>query len=79
MVALLSLRSLVNPQVHLVIGQSNNLWSVQVDISAFITSQAIILHEVFMGALVAIFPVVIVFLVLQHFIVEGATLSGVKG
>jgi multiple sugar transport system permease protein len=63
----------------LVIGQSNNMWSVQVDISAFITSQTIILHEVFMGALVAIFPVVIVFLVLQHFIVEGVKLSGVKG
>jgi multiple sugar transport system permease protein len=47
--------------------------------SGFITSQTIILHEVFMRALVAIFPVVIVFLVLQHFIVEGVKLSGVKG
>ncbi len=63
----------------LVIGQSNNMWTVQVDVSAFIASQTIILHEVFMGALVAILPVVIVFLVLQRFIVEGVKLSGVKG
>jgi len=63
----------------LVIGQSNSMWSVQVDVSAFISSQTIILHEVFMGALVAIAPVVIVFLVLQRFIVEGVKLSGVKG
>ena len=55
------------------------MWRVQVDICSFITSHTIILHEVFMGALVAIFPAVIVFLVLQHFIVEGITLSGVKG
>jgi multiple sugar transport system permease protein len=63
----------------LVIGQSNSMWTVQVDISAFITSQIQILHEEFMGALVAIVPVVVIFLVLQRFIVEGVKLSGVKG
>ncbi len=63
----------------LVIGQSTSMWAVQVDVSAFISSQTIILHEVFMGALVAILPVVVIFLILQRFIVEGVKLSGVKG
>ena len=63
----------------LVIGQSNSMWAVQVDVSAFIASQTIILHESFMGALLAILPIVVVFLVLQRFIVEGVKLSGVKG
>jgi len=63
----------------LVIGQSSSMWTVQVDVSAYIASQTIILHEVFMGALVAILPVVVIFLILQRYIVEGVKLSGVKG
>ncbi len=63
----------------LVVGQSTSMWAVQVDVSSFIASQTIILHEVFMGALVAILPVVVIFLILQRYIVEGVKLSGVKG
>lgn len=63
----------------LVVGQSTDQWTVQVDISQYITSQTVILHEIFLGAFVAILPVVVVFLIMQRWIVEGVKLSGVKG
>jgi len=63
----------------LVIGQSPSSWTVQIVLSTFLTAQTINLSELFMGALVAIAPLVIVFLVMQRYIVEGVALSGVKG
>jgi multiple sugar transport system permease protein len=63
----------------LVIGQSPSSWTVQIVLSTFLTAQTINLSELFMGALVAILPLVVVFLVMQRYIVEGVALSGVKG
>jgi multiple sugar transport system permease protein len=63
----------------LVIGQSPSSWTVQIVLSTFLTAQTINLPELFAGALVGILPVVIVFLLMQRYIVQGVTLSGIKG
>ncbi|NOY09220.1 MAG: carbohydrate ABC transporter permease [Spirochaetes bacterium] len=63
----------------LVIGQNSSMWTIQVVISVFLTSQTIIIHEIFLGSLVALIPVTVLFFVLQRFIVQGITMSGVKG
>jgi len=63
----------------LVIGQSPSSWTVQIVLSTFLTAQTINLSELFMGAAVAILPLVVVFLLMQRYIVEGVALSGVKG
>jgi len=63
----------------LVIGQNAQAWTLQVDISSYLNAQVVNLHEIFMGSVVAIAPLVVVFLVMQRWIVEGVKLSGVKG
>jgi multiple sugar transport system permease protein len=63
----------------LVIGQDQSAWTVQVVLSNFLNAQVLNLHELFMGALVAILPLVIIFFILQRYIVEGYKQSGLKG
>jgi multiple sugar transport system permease protein len=63
----------------LVVGQDPNLWTVQVDVSAFLTAQTVNLHEIFLASLVAILPVAMLFVLVQRWIVEGVKLSGSKG
>jgi len=63
----------------LVIGQDPSSWTVQVVLSTFITAQTIDLPELFMGAAVSILPLVILFLFLQRYIVEGVVHSGIQG
>ncbi|GAA1711565.1 carbohydrate ABC transporter permease [Fodinicola feengrottensis] len=63
----------------LVIGQDPSSWTVQVALSSFITAQTINLHEVFLGAAVSILPLVLVFLFLQRYLVEGVAQTGIKG
>lgn len=63
----------------LVVGRSPNSWTVQVVLSTFLTAQTINLPMLFMGAAVGALPLVIVFLVMQRYIVEGVRLSGIKG
>ena len=62
----------------LIIGQTPDWWTVQVVLSTFLTAQTINLPELFMGAAVAVVPLIVVFLVLQRYIVEGVALTGVK-
>ena len=63
----------------LVIGQTQSDWTIQVVLSTFLTSQAPNYPELFAGTVVAILPIVVVFLALQRYIVKGVTLSGTKG
>ncbi|HET6383270.1 MAG TPA: carbohydrate ABC transporter permease [Armatimonadota bacterium] len=63
----------------LVIGQDPSSWTVQVVLSTFLTAQTLNLSELFAAALVGIAPLVIVFLLMQRSIVEGAKFSGGKG
>lgn len=63
----------------LVIGQRAESWTVQIVLSTFMTAQTVNLPAIFMGAFVSILPLVIVFLFMQRYIVEGVKMSGIKG
>jgi multiple sugar transport system permease protein len=63
----------------LVIGQDQSAWTVQVVLSNFLNAQVLNLHELFMGAAVAILPLVLIFVFLQRYIAEGYKQSGLKG
>lgn len=63
----------------LVIGQDASAWTVQVVLSNFLNAQVLNLHELFIGAAIGILPLVIIFLILQRYIVEGYKQSGIKG
>lgn len=63
----------------LVIGQDDSAWTVQVVLSNFLNAQVLNLHELFIGTALAILPLVIVFFILQRYIVEGYRQSGLKG
>ncbi|MGC4191120.1 MAG: carbohydrate ABC transporter permease [Thermomicrobiales bacterium] len=62
-----------------IIGQSSETRTVQVVLSMFLTAQTINLPALFMGAVVAAAPLVVVFIFLQRFIVQGVRMSGIKG
>lgn len=63
----------------LVIGQDESSWTVQVAMSTFLTAQNVNIHELFVAAAVGILPLVVVFVVLQRFLVRGVAETGVKG
>jgi multiple sugar transport system permease protein len=63
----------------LVIGQDQSAWTVQVVLSNFLNAQVLNLHELFIGAAIAILPLVIIFFFLQRYIAEGFKQSGLKG
>jgi multiple sugar transport system permease protein len=63
----------------LVIGRSPDSWTVQVALSTFLTAQTVSLSQLFTAALVAILPLVFVFLFLQRFLVQGVAQTGLKG
>lgn len=52
--------------------------TVQVALSQFMTSQGVRYPELFMGSLVAILPMLFVFLFLQRYLVQGVTTSGLR-
>ncbi|CDR10015.1 carbohydrate ABC transporter permease [Streptomyces iranensis] len=61
----------------LVIGQDRDAWTVQVALSTFTTAQTVNLHELFVAAAVSIVPLLVVFLVLQRYIVVGVERTGI--
>ena len=63
----------------LVVGQSPNSYTVQIVLSTLLTAQVINLPVMFMGAIIGIAPLVIIFLILQRYIVQGVRMSGIKG
>jgi multiple sugar transport system permease protein len=63
----------------LVIGQDSSMWTVQVALSTLLTAQTINLHELFLAAAVSIVPLVLVFAVLQRYLVQGVAETGIKG
>lgn len=62
----------------MLIGQDDATRTAQVTLSRYMTSQNVRYPEVFMGALISIVPVMIVFLLLQRWLVEGVETSGIK-
>lgn len=63
----------------LVIGQGREWWTVQVNISTFLTAQVVVLHSAFAAAFLGALPILLAFFVLQRYIAEGITRSGIKG
>ena len=63
----------------LLIGQDSSMWTVQVALSTFLTAQTINLHELFLAAAVSIAPLVLVFVFLQRYLVQGVAETGIKG
>ena len=53
------------------------MWTIQVVLSTFITAQIINLPSLFMGALVAIIPILLIFAFLQRYLVDGFKRSGI--
>lgn len=62
----------------LVVGQTKDTWTVQVVLSTFMTAQTINLPALFMGAAVGILPVLLIFFLVQRYIVEGVKTTGIK-
>jgi multiple sugar transport system permease protein len=62
-----------------IVGQSKETYTVQVVLSSFLSAQTINLPALFMGAAVAIAPLVILFFIFQRYIVQGVKFSGIKG
>ena len=63
----------------LVIGQDQNSWTVQVALSSFLTAQTIQIHQLFIAAAVSILPLLVVFIFLQRWLVQGVAETGIKG
>ncbi len=62
-----------------IVGQSPGTRTVQVVLSSYLTAQTIDLTRLFAGAVIGAAPLVIVFLLLQRYIVQGVRMSGIKG
>jgi multiple sugar transport system permease protein len=63
----------------LLIGQNPKWWTVQVNLAGYLTAQVVKLNMAFAGAFLAALPMLIVFFVLQRYIAQGITRSGIKG
>jgi multiple sugar transport system permease protein len=61
----------------LLIGQDQTYRTVQVSLSQFLTSQRVDIPQLFIGAAVAIVPVLLVFVFLQRYLVRGVEQSGI--
>ena len=63
----------------LVIGRDQESWTVQIALSTFLTAQSVQVSQLFMAALVAIVPLLLMFLFLQRWIVAGVERTGIAG
>ncbi|HEY5821090.1 MAG TPA: carbohydrate ABC transporter permease [Propionibacteriaceae bacterium] len=61
----------------LLIGQDADFRTVQVALSQFMTSQRVDTPALFIGAVVSIIPVLLVFIFLQRYLVQGVEQSGI--
>lgn len=53
-------------------------WTVQIALSTFFTAQTINLPQLFIAATIAILPLVVMFVFLQRWIVDGVERSGIS-
>jgi len=63
----------------LVVAQDQNAWTVQIALSTMLTAQSVDLGHLFMAGLVSVVPLLVVFVLLQRWIVEGVERSGIAG
>jgi multiple sugar transport system permease protein len=62
----------------LVIGQDQSAWTVQIALSTFLTQQTSNLHQLFVAAAISILPLLVMFLFLQRWIVQGVERTGIN-
>ena len=63
----------------LIIAQDSSSYTVQVAISAFNLSQHPAIHELFLAGAISIVPLLLVFVLLQRFLLRGIAETGIKG
>jgi multiple sugar transport system permease protein len=63
----------------LIVAQDQSMWTVQVTMATFLTAQTVNIPLLFAAAVVAVIPLVIIFVVLQRYLVQGVARSGLKG
>jgi multiple sugar transport system permease protein len=63
----------------IIMGRYPDTATVQVVLATFLTAQTINLPMLFMGAAVGALPLIIIFLFMQRYIVQGVRMSGIKG
>lgn len=63
----------------LVVAQDQNAWTVQIALSTMLTAQRVDLGQLFMAGLVSVVPLLLVFVLLQRWIVEGVERTGIAG
>ena len=63
----------------LVIGRDPDSWTVQIAMSTYLTAQSVNLSQLFMAALIAILPLLLMFVFLQRWIVAGVERTGITG
>lgn len=62
----------------LLVGQDPNYRTIQVTVSAYMTSQRPDLPELFTSGMISIIPVLLVFLFLQRYLVQGVERAGIE-
>ncbi|WP_217236788.1 carbohydrate ABC transporter permease [Streptomyces sp. AC555_RSS877] len=63
----------------LVIGQDPSSWTIQVALSSYMTNQTVNYHLIFAATAISILPLLLVFLFLQRWLVQGIAQTGIKG
>jgi multiple sugar transport system permease protein len=63
----------------LVVGRDRERWTVQVALSTFLNSQSPQMTQLFVASAIAILPLLVGFLLLQRWIVEGVERTGISG
>jgi multiple sugar transport system permease protein len=63
----------------LVVGKERDKWTVQVALSSFLNSQSPQMTQLFVASAISILPLLVGFLLLQRYIVEGVERTGISG
>jgi multiple sugar transport system permease protein len=63
----------------LVVARDQDKWTVQVALSSFLNSQSPKLTQLFVASAIAILPLLIGFILLQRYIVQGVERTGISG
>jgi multiple sugar transport system permease protein len=63
----------------LLVGKDREKWTVQVALSSFLNSQSPQMTQLFVASAIAILPLLVGFLLLQRYIVEGVERTGISG
>ncbi|MDQ3544632.1 MAG: carbohydrate ABC transporter permease [Actinomycetota bacterium] len=63
----------------LVVGKDQDKWTVQVALSSFLNAQSPKVSQLFAASAIAILPLLIAFILLQRYIVEGVERTGING